>query len=127
MMHPPKEEDGEEGWLKWFGKQMALSAFGGVPIFRDIVGHYAGGKDYEMSPTRRSCTTPTAWCRPEGRQHARALDQARHDRGRLHPGDAPGPARLHGAVPADVWDGKQHPEDIAEWWRGVTTGDMQKH
>jgi hypothetical protein len=22
----------------------------GVPIFRDIVGHYAGGKDYEMSP-----------------------------------------------------------------------------
>jgi hypothetical protein len=60
MMHPPKEEDGDEGWLKWFGKQMAMSAFGGVPILRDIVGHYAGGKDYEMSPSRRSSTTPTA-------------------------------------------------------------------
>jgi hypothetical protein len=28
---------------------------------------------------------------------------------------------------ADVWDGKQHPEDMAEWWRGVTSGDMHKH
>jgi hypothetical protein len=61
MMHPPKEEDGEEGWLKWFGKQMALSAFGGVPIFRDIVGHWAGGKDYELSPTASMVTTWTGW------------------------------------------------------------------
>ena len=51
MMHPPKEDDqNPEGWLMWFGKQMALSGLSGVPLARDVVGHYAGGKDYEMSP-----------------------------------------------------------------------------
>jgi hypothetical protein len=90
MMHPPKDEDGEEGWLKWFAKQMAASAFGGVPLFRDVVGHYAGGKDYEMSPVaalvQQHRPAPFG---PEGRQHARALDQARHDRGGLYLGACP--------------------------------------
>jgi hypothetical protein len=128
MMHPPKEEDGEEGWLKWFGKQMALSAFGGVPIFRDIVGHYAGGKDYEMSPTSSIVhnTDRLVQDLKDGSTHERWIKHAMTEAGYIlgMPLGQPGSSVQ---FLADVWDGKQHPEDIAEWWRGVTTGEMQKH
>jgi hypothetical protein len=128
MMHPPKEEDGEEGWLKWFGKQMAMAASGGVPILRDIAGHYAGGKDYEMSPVASvvNNTDRLVADLKDGSTHERWIKHAMTEAGYLlgMPLGQPGSTVQ---FLADVWDGKQHPEDMAEWWRGITSGDMQKH
>jgi hypothetical protein len=128
MMHPPKEEDGEEGWLKWFGKQMAMSAFGGIPIFRDIANHYAGGKDYEMSPIASVVhnTDRLAADLKDGSTHERWIKHAMTEAGYIlgMPLGQPGSTTQ---FLADVWDGKQHPEAMAEWWRGITSGDMEKH
>jgi hypothetical protein len=128
MMHPPKEEEGEEGWIKWFAKQMAMSASGGVPILRDIAGHYAGGKDYEMSPVASvvSNTDRLLADFKDGSTHERWIKHAMTEAGYIlgMPLGQPGSTVQ---FLADVWNGKQHPEDIAEWWRGITTGDMHAH
>lgn len=128
MMHPPKEEDGEEGWVKWFAKQMASSVFGGVPIARDIVAHYAGGKDYEMSPATSviNNTDRLLADMKDGSTHERWIKHAMTEAGYIL-GLPLGQPGATAQFVADVWDGKQHPEDIAEWWRGLTTGDMHKH
>jgi hypothetical protein len=128
MMHPPKEQDGDEGWVKWFGKQMAMSAAGGIPILRDIVGHYAGGKDYEMSPVASvvNNTDRLAADLKDGSTHERWIKHAMTEAGYIlgMPLGQPGSTVQ---FLSDVWGGKQHPEDMAEWWRGITTGDMHKH
>jgi hypothetical protein len=128
MMHPPKEEEGDQGWLKWFAKQMAASAFGGVPLFRDVVGHYAGGKDYEMSPVSAlvSNTDRLLSDLKDGSTHERWIKHAMTEAGYIFalPLGQPGSTVQ---FLSDVWNGKQHPEDIAEWWRGLTSGDMHKH
>jgi hypothetical protein len=50
LVHPPKKEDDGEHWAKWAGKELAASAFAGIPIARDISAHYITGKDYSATP-----------------------------------------------------------------------------
>jgi hypothetical protein len=129
MMHPPKEdEQNPDGWLKWFGKQMALSTFSGVPLARDVVGHWFGGKDYEMSPVAAlvSSTDRTLKDADNPETATRFIKHAMTTAGYLTGMPLGQPAStvqfLH-----DVWSGDQHPEDITEWWRGLTTGDIHQH
>jgi hypothetical protein len=128
MMHPPKEEDGQEGWLKWFAKEMSLSAFGGVPIFRDVVGHWAGGKDYELSPIAGMVKNGERLLADfkDGAAGERWIKHALTDAGYVFGLPLGQPASSVQFL-ADVWNGKQHPDDMADWWHGITSGDMHPH
>lgn len=127
MLHPPKDDEGSEGWLAWFGRQMALSAFGGVPVARDMVGHFFGGKDYELSPIASLVDNTD-------RLLADMKDGAVHDRWIKHAMTEAGyilnlPLGQIGSTTqflSDVWTGEQDPQDIADWWRGIVHGDMRE-
>ena len=125
MINPPKEEDGEEGWIKWFSKQMVMSVAGGVPLARDVAGHYAGGKDYEMSPVASIVRSTDMFVKDaEGTSKSdRFIKHALTEAGYVFglPLGQPGSTIQ---FLSDVWDGKQHPQDMAQWWRGLTSGDM---
>jgi len=129
LIHPPKQDDrNPEGWLAWFGKAMAASAFGGVPLARDVIAHYTGGQDYEVSPIASAVNNTDMLLKDvQGKSVAdhwikHALNEAGYILG------APlGQAASSAQFLADVWNGRQHPQQIAEWWRGITTGDMHKH
>lgn len=128
MMHPPKDDEEAESWLAWFGKQMALSAFGGVPLARDVVAHEFGGKDYEMSPVAGivSSTDRTLKDAENPEQATRFIKHAMTTAGYITGMPLGQPASTVQFL-SDVWTGHQHPEDISEWWRGLTTGDVTKH
>jgi len=129
MMHPPKEdEQNPEGWLEWFGKQMALSAFGGVPLARDVVGHFAGGKDYEMSPVASIVGSTDRLLKDVNGQADgdRFIKHAMTEAGYIL-GMPLGQVGSTSQFLSDIWTGHQDPQDIADWWRGLTTGDMHKH
>ena len=129
MLHTPKEgEQDAETWLGWFAKQMALSAFSGVPLARDVVGHYAGGKDYELSPISSLIHNTDALLHDMGDNSTgeRFIKHAMTEAGYIFGLPLGQPASTTQFL-ADVWTGSQNPSDITEWWRGLTTGSAQKH
>lgn len=129
MMHPPKEDDqNPEGWLMWFGKQMALSGLSGVPVFRDVVGHYAGGKDYEMSPIASLIHNTDSLLKDMDSNSTsdRFIKHALTEAGYIFGLPLGQPASTVQFL-SDVWTGNQNPQDISEWWRGVTTGNTRDH
>ena len=127
MMHPPKEDDqNPEGWLMWFGKQMALSGLSGVPLARDVVGHYAGGKDYEMSPIASLIHNTDSLLKDMDSNSTsdRFIKHALTEAGYIFGLPLGQPASTVQFL-SDVWTGNQNPQDISEWWRGVTTGNTR--
>lgn len=123
MMHPPKKDDGTEGWLAWFGKAMAMAVTGGIPGVRDIAAHYLEGRDYEVSPIKSVVDSGDALLKDvEGKSHTdQYIKHALSTAGYVF-GLPLGQVGATSQFLSDVWNGKQNPRDIAEWWHGVSTG-----
>lgn len=123
LFHPSDEDEKLPHKLaRW----SALSLVGGIPGARDIGAHVWGGKDYEMSPIAGVM---------------RSFDMT----GRDITGDSNGekwikhslttagyimnlPLGQVGATTqflSDVWDGKQNPQDMADWWHGISSGKAE--
>ena len=123
MMHPPKQSDGEEGVLAWLGKAMGMAAAGGIPIARDIAAHFLEGRDYEVSPIKSMIDSADAVIKDvEGKSHTQQyIKHVMNTAGYIF-GLPLGQAGATTQFLSDVWDGKQNPQDIAEWWHGISTG-----
>jgi hypothetical protein len=132
MLHPPQQGDDKEGWAKWAGKELASSAFAGIPIFRDLSAHFIDGKSYDVTPAASM---------------VHAIGQSGQDAMLAATGKSPSDKWLKHTLtttgyvfglplgqPAStgqfLWDvaaDKQRPHDAADWWRGILHGEMKKH
>lgn len=132
MLHPPKDEEGEEGWLKWAGKEFTAAAFAGVPILRDLSAHFLTGKDYSVTPAASMVDAVGK----SGIDAANALTGKEvNDKWLKHTITTAGYAfGLPLGQPAstaqflwDVADGKQNPQQLSDWWHGIQSGEMSHH
>ncbi|MGZ3184407.1 MAG: putative barnase/colicin E5 family endoribonuclease [Telluria sp.] len=132
MLHPKTDDEGETNWLAWAGKELGSAAFAGIPILRDLSAHYLTGKDYSATPAAGMVD---------------AVGKSGVDAANVLTGQEANPKALKHTIttagyvfglplgqPAssaqflwDVTQGKQDPQDVADWWRGLIHGDMQKH
>jgi hypothetical protein len=132
MLHPKQDDEGETNWLAWAAEELGSAAFAGIPILRDLAAHYITGKDYSATPAAGMVD---------------AIGNSGVDAANALTGQETSPKALKHTVttagyvfglplgqPAssvqflwDVTQGKQDPQDLADWWRGVVHGDMSKH
>jgi Spy/CpxP family protein refolding chaperone len=128
MMHPPKDTGDPDSWLAWFGKTMASSAFGGIPIARDVAAHYIQGKDYEMSPVESMIPNIDAFLKDmEGNGKTNHYIQHASNVAGYLTGLPLGQVGASAQFLSDVWSGEQRPEDITDWWNGMLHGSTQAH
>ena len=132
LVHPPKDGDDQEGWMKWAAKEFTASAFAGIPVLRDLSAHYLSGKDYSVTPA-------AGLVKMVGNSATDAMNLAAgkqaNPRWLKHTMTTAGAAfNLPLGQPAstaqflwDVADGKQHPATATDWWNGVLHGDIKKH
>lgn len=122
-------EDKDEGWGAWAGKAILAEIPAGVPIMRDIAKAAIEGRDYEMSPLAHAMNTIIQG----GRDIAKvASGEDQPPSLGKHVVEAAGYlAGLPTAAPFTagkfLWDygtGEADPQDIAEWYRGLTTGKV---
>ncbi|AQW29130.1 hypothetical protein JK151_08845 [Ralstonia syzygii subsp. celebesensis] len=132
LFHPPKDDAGEESWLKWAGKEFLSSAFAGIPILRDLSAHYLTGKDYSVTPA--ASMVDAIGKSGEDAAHA-LLGQQVSDKWLKHSVTTAGyvfglPTGQASSAVQFLWDvggGHQSPQDAADWWRGIMHGTTQKH
>ncbi|MDH7973681.1 acetyltransferase [Sphingomonas sp. AR_OL41] len=128
-------QDGED-WGAWALKKMMSQLLGPIPGVRDVVeptwDAIAGNKTfgYQLSPLQRAGDSIVTTgkdlghiARGEPTQHATkdTLETVGYTTG-LVPGQAASAAQFF----VDLGNGEQHPETVADWYRGVTTGHAEK-
>jgi hypothetical protein len=132
MLHPKEDDEGETNWLAWAAEELGSAAFAGIPIFRDLAAHYITGKDYSATPAAAMVD---------------AIGNSGVDAANALTGKETSPKALKHTIttagyvfglplgqPAssaqflwDVTQGKQDPQDLADWWRGMVHGEAAKH
>ena len=129
--HPAKDDEGETNWLKWAGKEFTAAAFAGIPILRDLSSHYLTGRDYGVTPAASMVDAVGK----SGIDAANALTgKDANDKWLKHTinttgyvfGLPLGQASNAGQFLWDVGGGRQDPQDIVDWWRGLMHGDINK-
>jgi hypothetical protein len=132
LLHPPKEEDGEEGWAAWAGKALVGAFTGGIPVARDIAPYLMGEKDYAVTPA--ASIVKAVHDSSIDAMHA-ALGEDVSDKWLKHTINTAGYVfSLPTGQPAstiqflyDLEQGNTNPQDAGDWWRGILTGDTKKH
>lgn len=131
ILHPSHDDEGNTNWLSWAGKEMAMSAFSGIPVLRDLAAHYINGKDYSATPAASMVDA----IGNSGIDAANVLTgQETSDKALKHSittagyvfGLPTGQAASSTQFLWDVTQGKQDPQDTADWWNGMLHGDMKK-
>lgn len=131
ILHPSHDDEGNTNWLSWAGKEMAMSAFSGIPVLRDLAAHYINGKDYSATPAASMVDA----IGNSGIDAANALTgEQTSDKALKHSittagyvfGLPTGQAASSTQFLWDVTQGKQDPQDIPDWWNGMLHGDMRK-
>lgn len=132
LVHPPKKEDDGEHWTVWAAKELAASAFAGIPIARDISAHYLTGRSYSATPAASMVDAVGR----TGQDVANALTGKEvSDKWLKHTINTAGyvfglpTGQLSSGAQFlwDVGDGKQHPDSAKDWWNGLLHGDMKQH
>jgi hypothetical protein len=127
----PDDED-ENGWIKWFGRNVFFGLFAGIPLARDwanfeerkITGQYASDPG----------TTPVT-------RIAQAIAKAQKTGGKLYEGEeVKDPIKTGGDLSAvllgmptsqvgttaqfawDVHEGDADPQSLSDWYFGITRG-----
>lgn len=132
MLNPPKDDAGEQSWFAWAAGEMAMAATAGIPIVRDLAAHYISGKDYSVTP---AASMVDAVGRSGQDIYNATTGQPVNDKWLKHTVTTAGyvfglPTGQAASASQFLWDvetGQQHPEDVADWWRGLVHGDMKKH
>lgn len=131
-LHPPPKDADKEHWLVWALKELGAAATAGIPIARDLYGHYVMGKDYKTTPA----ASVVEHIGKTGEDAAAALmGKQVSDKWLKHAITTAGvAANMPLGQPAStaqfLWDvgrGVQHPETAKDWWNGVLHGDMKSH
>jgi hypothetical protein len=133
MLHPPKDDAEEQSWFAWAAKEIGLAATAGIPIVRDLAAHYIAGKDYSVTPA--ASMVDAVGRSGQDIWNASTGDQPVSDKWLKHTITTGGyvfglPTGQAASTAQFLWDveqGQQHPEEIADWWRGVVHGDMRQH
>lgn len=133
MLHPPKEGAPEDSWFVWASKELAMAATAGIPIVRDLAAHYISGKDYSVTPA--ASMVDAIGRSGQDIWNASTGEKPVSDKWLKHTITTSGyvfglPTGQAASASQFLWDvqtGQQHPEDVADWWRGLVHGDMKKH
>jgi hypothetical protein len=132
LMHPKKDEEGGSNWLAWAAEELGAAAFAGIPILRDLSAHYLTGKDYSATPAASmvdavgNSGTDVMNALTGQEVHPKVLKHTITTAGYAL-GLPTGQAASTSQFLWDVTQGKQDPQEVADWWRGIIHGDMQKH
>src|SRR3569832_1082656 len=132
MLHPSKDDQGETNWLGWAAKELPAAAFAGVPVLRDLSAQYLTGKDYSATPA--AGMVAAFGNSGTDAMHA-ALGEEVSDKRLKHTVTTAGYAfglplgQASSSIQFlwDVADGKQTPQELADWWHGILYGDMKPH
>lgn len=127
----PGEDD---DWGTWTFKQMLFNVLGPIPIVRDaarpIWDAAANNKSfgYQVSPVQRAIETISNVAGDIG-DVARGDDTKRMTRNTLEAigyttGLVPGQFAAAAQFLVDVGDGDQNPQDISDWYEGLTKGKI---
>lgn len=131
LLHPKKDEEGETHWLAWAAEEMGAAAFSGIPILRDLAAHFITGKDYSVTPAAGMVDA----IGKTGIDVAHALTGKETDPKVLkHSITTAGyvlglPLGQPASTAQFLWDvteGRQQPQDAADWWHGIIHGDMRR-
>jgi hypothetical protein len=122
--------DDDEDWGMWAMQKMLLSALGPLPVIRDIAGGVASGFGYEFTPASGlGRTAVNVW--KDASHIVQGEDTKRATRNALElAGYATG--KVTGQVAAatqflvDVGYGDQDPQNVGDWWEGLTKGKVKE-
>lgn len=127
FVHPPKRTDAPpDSWLQAMGKDMALSTMSGIPVLRDIANAVSSGYSYEAAPFVGAVKNSAELYRDikgtskNNRFYTHAMNEAGYITG-LPLGQPASTSKFLW----DVWDGRQNPRDIQQWWHGLSTGHLE--
>lgn len=131
--HGPRDD---EDWGWWTVKQMLSQLLGPIPGVRDIVepvwDAFAGNKSfgYQLSPLQQAGDALVQVA--QDAHHAAHGERTRHatkdvlQAAGYFTGLVPGQVASAAQFFVDLGNGDQHPETVADWYRGVTTGEAKK-
>ena len=121
------QDDQDEGTVKWFAKQMALAAAGGIPGVRDAANWMINGKDWELSPiTSMGKTFGLLGDDLIGKREGHLIKDLMAGAGyglNLPLGQAGATLQFIW----DYWDGEQSASSLSEVMRGILTGHSEQH
>lgn len=132
MMHPPKQDEGETSWAAYAAKEFASSAFAGIPILRDLSAHYLTGKDYSATPAAGMVDAIGNSVKDAGNLMAgrevseKALKHTITTAGYVFALPT-GQVASAGQFLYNVEQGKEHPQNVQDWFNGLMHGDLKKH
>jgi hypothetical protein len=125
----PGTQDEEENWAHWAAKEIALGMFSGVPVVRDVANSISTGRDYNPTPAVSIVKSVAATAKdvagvvngqgPSDKWVQHAVQTAGYVFG-LPTGQASSSAQFLW----DVADGKQDPQGLADWWKGLKNGHL---
>lgn len=121
------------GWVKCSDGRLyhpGLNALGPLPVVRDIANVALKGFDSSVSSVDRFLSTASRSIKDmkrlyEGKETKRATRNALEVAGYL---GAPTSGQMAAATQflVDVYGGDQHPEDLGDWWEGLTKGKIKE-
>jgi hypothetical protein len=131
LFKPPKEEDDDHSWLKWFAEEIGAAATAGIPVARDLYAHYVGGRDYTVTPA--AAIVDAVGRSGQDAAHA-MMGEDVSDKWIKHSlnttgyvlGLPLGQASNAAQFLWDVQEGAQDPEGVADWYRGLVHGTTKK-
>lgn len=121
------QEEGMAGTIKHMAEEVGLGFVSGVPVLRDLANAAVNGRDYTITPLEQAgksivhatVDTYKAATGHETSKHAgKNLVQAAGYVAGLPTGQLSGT----GSFLWDVMHGEQSPQDLHDWWQGVTNG-----
>jgi hypothetical protein len=127
LLQPPKEGDEEETWALWFAKEFGLALTSGIPVVRDVSGHFLKGKTYSATPAAQMVVSAARI--GQDVMHA-ATGEEVSDQWIKHAMvtagyifDLPlGQASNSVQFLWDIAEGKQAPDNLEGWWTGLLHG-----
>lgn len=128
LIKAPASQDENRWW--WLAKTVGMAPLSGIPVVRDIASALERGREYSFSPIEQLVNTFMATAKDA--EHA-ATGQPVSDRWAQHAiatagyttGLPVGQFARTGEFLWDVHEGKQTPQDLADWYRGLATGRMK--
>lgn len=122
-----KSKDDQESWLAWAAEEIGVGLFSGIPGARDVANAVSTGRDYQPTPIVSIAKTVSGVAKDiEGEIDGsgptdRWLEHAAQTAGYVF-GLPTGQAGATGQFLWDLGEGKQSPQDLADWWNGVVHG-----
>ena len=132
MLHPKKDEEGDTNWAAYAAKEFTASAFAGIPILRDLSAHYLTGKDYSATPAASMVDAighsgSDAVNAMAGKEVSEKWVKHTIATAGYVFALPTGQLSSSGQFLYNVQQGKDNPENVSDWAKGLMHGDLKKH